>query len=67
MLRDQIALAANVPVRDPLPGVCGHSEELRKDLKERKLQRTMCPIFRQHAPSGMSAVGCQATPLPCLT
>jgi hypothetical protein len=42
-------------------------EELRKVFRERQLQHTMWPIFRQHALSGMSTVGLQAIPLPWLT
>lgn len=41
-------------------------ESLRKVFMERQLQRTMWPIFRQHAHDGMSRLGMQPVPLPWL-
>ncbi len=39
-------------------------EELRKALKERRLQRTMWPIFRQHTLSAARAL-CAFRPFRC--
>ena len=42
-------------------------EEVRRVFLEKQLQRTMWPIFRQHALSGMTAVSLPPVPLPWLT
>jgi len=42
-------------------------EEVRKAFLEKQVQRTMWPIFRQHALSGMATVSLPPVPLPWLT
>ena len=41
-------------------------EELRKVFMENQIQRTLWPLFRQHAHDGMSRLGMSPVPLPWL-
>jgi hypothetical protein len=41
-------------------------EDLQKVFKENQLQKTLWPIFRQHALDGMSRLGLTPVPLPWL-
>ncbi len=41
-------------------------EELRKVFMEKQIQKTLWPLFRQHAHDGMSRLGMSPVPLPWL-
>jgi hypothetical protein len=41
-------------------------EELCKVFKEKQIQKTLWPLFRQHAHDGMSRLGLSPVPLPWL-